>query len=364
MAELVPVRMPQKIQQEQVVFAGGETGTAPDHLRVQGAYLRRPEHNDAVDRGAVPALCQQHGIAEHIIASLLKALQNLRAVPTFPVHLRCQKALLPQDIPEFPACFYKGQENNRPAPAAVFPHLVRDLAQVRVERGAKVRGLKIARLRPHAGQIELQWDGLRLDRRKIALPDRLRKGVLVGKGIKHRPKVLHVPAVRRRRHAEHLCFGEMPKHLLITVRNAVMCLIYDNGVEIIGREPTQPAFPHHRLDGADHNPEPAAEAGLLRLFYCTPQPRSLCELVCRLRQKLPAVRQNQDTLAAPDAVLRDLCEHDGLAAAGGQHEQGPRVPLFPFRKDRGLCLLLIWPEFHQKSPAFHCGAVCAPSSGS
>ncbi|MPN53649.1 hypothetical protein SDC9_201313 [bioreactor metagenome] len=50
-----------------MVLSGEKPGAAPDHLGVQAAYLRGPENDDTVDRRAVPAFGQEHGIAEHVV---------------------------------------------------------------------------------------------------------------------------------------------------------------------------------------------------------------------------------------------------------------------------------------------------------
>ena len=71
-----------------------------------------------------------------------------------------------------------------------------------------------------------------------------------------------------------------------------MGLVNDDGVEIIGRELSQPFFPHQSLDGTDHNPEPAAQTGLLRFLRGTSQFCSLGNLIRRLVQEFATVGQD------------------------------------------------------------------------
>ena len=66
-AEFMPLRVPQKVQKEQVVFSAKQPGTTSHHLAVEAAHLGRPQHYDAVYTGTIPALGQQHAVAQDIV---------------------------------------------------------------------------------------------------------------------------------------------------------------------------------------------------------------------------------------------------------------------------------------------------------
>ena len=66
-------------------------------------------------------------------------------------------------------------------------HFVCDLLQVWVQSGPEVAGLEVAGLDAHSGQVQLQGDGERLDRRQEALSDGLRQGIFVSQGLETLP---------------------------------------------------------------------------------------------------------------------------------------------------------------------------------
>ena len=104
-----------------------EPGAPPHHLAVKASHFRRPEDHHAVHTGAVPALGEEHGVAEHVIFTVLEVPQNLRPVLTVAVDLRRPEAVLLQNVPEFLGSFHQGQEHDGPAAFAVLPHLGGDL---------------------------------------------------------------------------------------------------------------------------------------------------------------------------------------------------------------------------------------------
>ena len=165
MAQLMALRMPQKIQQKKMVLPFAEPGTAPYHLAVQAPHLRGATHDHTVHRGAVPAFGQQHGIAQDVVVSPVKCFQNFRPVLAFPVYLRCAEPLFVQDLFKFLAGFYKRKEYHRFTVFTVFLHLIRDLVQVRVQGCRNIARLEIPGLHGHAGQVQLQRDCQGLDRR-------------------------------------------------------------------------------------------------------------------------------------------------------------------------------------------------------
>ena len=133
----------------------------------------------------------------------------------------------------------------------------------------------------------------------------------------------------------------MLQYSLVTVRNAVMRLIYDDGVKVIFREPAQALLPHHALYGAYYDAEPAAKAGFLCLLSRASKPGCLCDLDRGLIQKFSSMRKDQYTVAIANAFFRYFCENICLSASGRQHEQSLLDSIPPFREDGILCLLLV-----------------------
>ena len=136
--------------------------------------------------------------------------------------------------------------------------------------------------------------------------------------------------------------GEMLQYTLVAVRNAVMCLIYDDCIKIVFRELTEPLFTHHRLYGTDYDAEPAVLTGFFCFFHRTAKPGRFPYLIGCLFEQFAPVCQDQHTVTSADAVLRHLGEYDRLSASGWQDQQGflhPAVPLFKYGFS---CLLLIW----------------------
>ena len=73
-AKLVPLGVPQEIQQQQIGLAREQARAAAYHLAVQAAYLGRAQHHNAVDARAVPALGEQHTVAQHVVLAVGKVL--------------------------------------------------------------------------------------------------------------------------------------------------------------------------------------------------------------------------------------------------------------------------------------------------
>ena len=73
-AQLMAFRMPKKIQKEQVILPGKESGPSAYHLAVQAPDLCRPQHHNTIHARAVPPLCKKHGIAKHVVSSDIKLL--------------------------------------------------------------------------------------------------------------------------------------------------------------------------------------------------------------------------------------------------------------------------------------------------
>ena len=339
-----------------------QPGAPPHHLAVQAPYLCRAQHHDAVHRRAVPPLRQQHGVAQHVITAAPKGFQHFRTVAAVPVHFRGPEPFRVQDVPELLARLHERQEHHCLPVHAVRRHLVRDMVQVRVQGRADVAGLEVPGLDSHACQVQLQRYGQRLDGAQVSGSDRSRKRILICQRLEELPKAAHVAPVRGGGDAQHPRILEMPQDPLVAVRQAVVRLVDYDGAEIVCRELPKALLPRERLDGPDRDAEPAAEAGLLRLFGGASKPGRPADFVRRLLQELAAVGQDEHPVAAADAVLRHFREDDGLPASCRKDQQGTLYALPPFGEDALLRLLLILSQLHQKSPALYAGALGAASS--
>ena len=107
-AQLVFVGHPQKIQQKQIALARGEPGAAPYHLAVQAAYLGGPQHHHAVNRRAVPALGEQHGVAQHVVFACIEIRQHFLAVGALAVDLGGTESMGVQQVAELLAGLDEG----------------------------------------------------------------------------------------------------------------------------------------------------------------------------------------------------------------------------------------------------------------
>ena len=195
---------PQKIQKQQVLLARRKPGAAPHHLAVEAAHLGGPQHHHAVHAGAVPALGEQHGVAQHVVLSGVEVGEDFFAVGALAVDLRCPEALGVEQVPELLARFDEGQEHHGLAPGAALRHLGGDLTEIWIQRGAKFPHGVVAAAEGHAGNVQLQGDGLGHDAAQIPLFDGIGQLVLIGQAVEHLAQVPHIAAVGGGGHAQHL----------------------------------------------------------------------------------------------------------------------------------------------------------------
>ena len=92
MAKFVALGVPQKVQQKQMIFSWAEPGTASYHLTVQAPDFGGPQDYNAIHRRAIPALREQHGVAQDVVLSICKVLQDLRSIPALAVGFRRPKS--------------------------------------------------------------------------------------------------------------------------------------------------------------------------------------------------------------------------------------------------------------------------------
>ena len=107
-AQLVLVGHPQKVEEQQIALARGEPGAAPYHLAVQAAYLGGPQHHHAVNRRAVPALGEQHGVAQHVVFACIEIRQHFLAVGALAVDLGGTESMGVQQVAELLAGLDEG----------------------------------------------------------------------------------------------------------------------------------------------------------------------------------------------------------------------------------------------------------------
>ena len=80
-------RHPEEIQQDQFCFSGVQTHATPDHLLIQAAHLRRAENDNAVHCRAIPALREQHAVAQNGVSALFKIPEDIGAIRAVSVDL-------------------------------------------------------------------------------------------------------------------------------------------------------------------------------------------------------------------------------------------------------------------------------------
>ena len=113
-AQEVPAREPQEVEDQEILLARlrRQPHAPADHLDVQGAALGRAQHHDAVHSGAVPPLCKEHRVAEHLVAPCAEVGEHLRTVLAFAVDLGGGHATVAQHLRERLADLDQGQEND------------------------------------------------------------------------------------------------------------------------------------------------------------------------------------------------------------------------------------------------------------
>ena len=142
-------------------------------------------------------------------------------------------------------------------------------------------------------------------------------------------------------------------------------LVDDDGAEIILREAFQPGGALQGLHAAHHHPEPAVQAGGFGLFHGADKAGGALQFVGCLLQQFAPVGEDQHPVSGTHLISSHRCEHDGLAGAGRQHQQGAGVAVLPLGVDVFTGLLLVGPQFlpHQNAPCVQPCAGAAVGSG-
>ena len=343
-AELVPVGHPEEIEQQQVAFARGKPGAAADHLAVQAADFGGAEDHHAIDGRTIPALGEQHRVAEDVVFSGVEIGQYLLSVVALAVDLGGGEADCVEQIPELLARLDEGQKDDGLAAFAVGLHLGGDLGEVRVESRSQLAHGIVAAAESHARDVQLEGDGLGEDPAQVALSDGVGQLVLIGQRVEHLPKVPHIAAVGRGRHAEDFCTLKVIEDAAVAVGDGVVGFVDDDGAEVVSGKPFQPGRTLQGLDRAHRDPKPAVEAGGFGLFYGTDQTGRAFQFVRSLFQQLAPMGEDEHPVAGAHLIGGDGGEHDGLAGAGRQHQQGAEPPAFPFGVNGIPRLLLVGAE--------------------
>ena len=91
----------------------GQSGTAPHHLTIQAPHLGWSENHNTIHRRAIPALCQEHRIAQHSYTSRHQNLSEFQLCPAVSIYFCRPKSILIQQITEFLAGLYQRKEHHR-----------------------------------------------------------------------------------------------------------------------------------------------------------------------------------------------------------------------------------------------------------
>ena len=110
-------------------------------------------------------------------------------------------------------------------------------------------------------------------------------------------------------------------------------LVNDDGAEVVPGKAFQSGGALQGLHAAHHHPEPAVQAGGFCLFHGADKAGGTLELVCCLFQQLAPVGQDKYPVPSTHLIGGNGGEHDGLAGAGGQHQQRAQTALLPLGVD-------------------------------
>lgn len=168
-----------------------------------------------------------------------------------------------------------------------------DLAEVWIQRSAKFPHGVVAAAEGHAGDVQLEGDGLGHDAAQIPLFDGIGQLVLIGQRVKHLAQVPHIAAVGGGGHAQHLGVLEVVQDAAVAIGDGVVGFVDDDGAEIIPGKALQPRRALQGLNRTDHDPEPAAQTGGLGFFHGADKAGGTLELVGCLLQQLPPVGQDE-----------------------------------------------------------------------
>ena len=317
-----------------MILAGREPHPASHHLLIKGADLGRPEDHDAVDGGTVPTFSEEHTVAENVVSAGLKVSQHLRAVIAVAIHLGGVQPHVVQHRAELLRGGDERQEHHGLAAPAVVRHLAGNLLQVGFQGAADLTDSEVSVAHAHAADVQFKRDHLRLDRAEIALPDGLGHAVFVSLGVEELAEVFHVASVGRCGNAEDIGGRKMIQNAAVAVGETVVCLVHDDVLEVVVREPGESLFLCQGLHRADRHREERAEGRGLRLFKHRVKPGRLTQFVRRLVEQFAPVRHDEDAVSFLYLVFCDRRENDGLAAACRQDEERLAIPLVPRGKDR------------------------------
>ena len=126
-AEIVTLRQPEKVEQEQVLLARKEPHAASHHLLIEAPHFGGAQNYDAVHSGTVPTFCKEHGVAQHVIHAILELCKDFRAIIAHTVDFRRPQTDIIQHSAEFLRGGNERQEHHGLSAPAVTRHFVCDL---------------------------------------------------------------------------------------------------------------------------------------------------------------------------------------------------------------------------------------------
>ena len=323
---------PEKVEDQQILFARTQSGTASDHLGVQCTDFRRPEDDHTIDGWTIPALCQQHGIAQHRTRpGLIEPFEDLFPIRRGSIDLSgagdqpCEFLCDADQRTEYNGLPIRGVELNR----------LSNLAQIWFQGLANRVHLEVSQTDFDLAHVDLERHRACCDAAQVALGHCLLQTVFVGNALEIPCEAFLVASVRCGSYPEDSCPGELSQHLLIAVRYCVVCLVDDHGTKLAGV-----VAPHHRLNGSDCD---ALNVGFRSFDFSGRFVVHAAILVSGLLDQFVAVSQDQH---GSGTIMGDCVKNDGFATPGRQYQQ-LSLPFRPVLIDRLDSFLLVWSQLHQ-----------------
>ena len=236
-----------------MILAGGQSHAASHHLLVERTDLCGSKDYDAVNGGTVPALREEHTVAQNIVFSVFECREYLGAVGAVAVYLcRFHSGSIQHGAKFLRGC-NKRQKHNGSSAFAIASHLVCDPGEIRFERVPNLSGGKVSVRYADICNIQFERYHLRTYRAQIAVTDCLGHAVLVGLGVEILSEIFHIAPVGSRRNAENVGVRKMVKHTPVAVRKAVMRFVHDNVLKVVIRKSGESFFLRQRLHRADRH---------------------------------------------------------------------------------------------------------------
>ena len=223
---------------------------------------------------------------------------------------------------------------------------IRDLFQVRVKGVCNIPQLEIPFRLPNAGKVDVQRDGLHLQRGKVAFPNRTNQAVFVGHRFKQFPQVDFIPAVGGGGHAQHTRIGEVIQHPPVRRGNGMVRFIHHNVRELIFGKCRQPVEVLQGLNASHDYGKKPVNGMAFRLFQPCHNARGTDQLIRRLLQQFFPVCQDEHAPPCQHHAPDYFRKNDGFSGSGGKHQQGFAYSFLPLVQDCFHGFRLVRPKFH------------------